>query len=49
MPRFVYKAMTTNEKNSSQRLLGKQSLEGELDENELFQAAAKGGVDKIYL
>ncbi|KAI7978644.1 hypothetical protein EIK77_006979 [Talaromyces pinophilus] len=49
VPRFVYKAMKTNEKNSSQRLLGKQSLEGELDENELFQAAAKGDVDKIYL
>jgi ankyrin repeat protein len=49
VPRFVYKATKTNEKNSSQRLLGKQSLEGELDENELFQAAAKGDVDKIYL
>lgn len=49
VPRFVYKAMKTNEKDSSRRLLGKQSLEGELDESELFQAAAKGDVKMIYL
>ena len=41
--------MKTNENDSSQRESGNPRLEGVLDENELFQAAAEEDVDKIYL